>query len=58
MTVLVEGISVIIKREVIERKFPGGWQDFVKDVPNQTLCADDELARIVTVPSMTYCGTL
>jgi len=46
MTVLVEGISVIIKREVIERKFPGGWQAFVRDVPNQTLCADDELARI------------
>jgi len=46
MTVLIEGISVIIKREVIEQRFPGGWQAFVNDVPNQTLCADDELARV------------
>jgi len=46
MAVLVEGISVIIRRKIIEEKFPGGWDAFVEDVPNQTLCADDELARI------------
>jgi hypothetical protein len=46
MAVLVEGISVIIKRSVIEEKFPGGWEAFVEDVPNRTLCADDELARV------------
>jgi hypothetical protein len=44
--VLVEGISVIIKRKVIEEKFPGGWEVFVEDVPNKTLCADDEIARV------------
>ena len=46
MAVLVEGISVIIRRRVIEEKFPGGWDAFVEDVPNETLCADDELARV------------
>ena len=46
MAVLVEGISVIIRREVIEDKFPGGWEAFVEDVPNETLCADDQLARV------------
>jgi len=46
MAVLVEGISVIIRRKAIEEKFSGGWEAFVDDVPNQTLCADDELARV------------
>jgi hypothetical protein len=46
MSVLVEGISVIIKRKKIDEMFPGGWDAFVEDVPNQTLCADDELARV------------
>jgi hypothetical protein len=46
MAVLVEGISVIIKRKKIEEKFSGGWEAFVRDVPNSTLCADDELARV------------
>ena len=46
MSVLVEGISVIIKRKKIDEMFPGGWDAFVEDVPNRTLCADDELARV------------
>ena len=46
MAVLVEGISVIIKRSVIEEKYPGGWEAFVADAPNKTLCADEELARV------------
>jgi hypothetical protein len=46
MTVLVEAISVIIRRKAIDKNFPGGWDDFVKDVPNQTLCADDKLAQV------------
>ena len=46
MAVLVEGISVIIRRKIIEEKFPGGWDALVEDVPNETLCADDALARV------------
>lgn len=46
MAVLVEGISVIIRREVIESKYPGGWRLFEKDTPHKTLCADEQLVRV------------
>lgn len=46
MAVLVEGISVIVRRDAIESKYRGGWSAFVDDVPNPTLCADDEVVRI------------
>ena len=46
MAVLIEAISVVIKRSVIDQKFPGGWEAFVEDCPNRTLCADSTLARV------------
>lgn len=46
MAVLVEAISIIIKRNVIEEKFPNGWEGFILEAPNGSLCADDELARV------------
>jgi hypothetical protein len=46
MAVLVEGISVIVRRDAIETKYDGGWDAFVDNVPNATLCADDEIARV------------
>lgn len=46
MAVLVEGISVVIRREAIESKYPGGWGFFEKDTPQTTLCADEELVRV------------
>jgi hypothetical protein len=46
MPVLVEAISVIVRREAIERKIAGGWDAFRKTVPNRTLCADEEIARV------------
>lgn len=46
MAVLVEGISVIVKRERIDDAYPGGWSGFVSDCPNRTLCADRNLARV------------
>ncbi len=46
MAVLVEAISVIIKRSAIDEKWPGGWEAFVRDVPNRTLCFDSFLARV------------
>ena len=46
MAVLVEGISVIVRRDSIEYKFDGGWNQFLKIIPNQTLCFDDEIARV------------
>ena len=46
MAVLVEAISVIVRMDAIKEKYPGGWVTFRDKVPNRTLCADDELARI------------
>lgn len=46
MAVLIEAISVIVKADSIVTKYPGGWEQFQQDVPNQTLCADGELARV------------
>ena len=46
MAVLIEAISVIIKAESVVNKYAGGWEQFRKDVPNKTLCADGEIARV------------
>lgn len=46
MAVLVEGISVIFRVDAIEGKYPGGWEGFAKDCPNNSLCADGDLARV------------
>lgn len=46
MAVLVEGISVLVRKEAIEAKMPGGWKRFLLHVPNQTLCHDEKLARV------------
>ncbi len=47
MAVLIEGISVIVRMVEIPRCYLlGGWESFKKVVPNNTLCADNELARV------------
>lgn len=46
MPVLVEALSVIVRKSAIEEKFEGGWTTFVDMVPNRTLCFDDDLARV------------
>lgn len=46
MAVLIEAISVVIRADAILTKFPGGWDGFKRIVPNQTLCADNELVRV------------
>jgi hypothetical protein len=46
MAVLVEGISVVIRRDAIVRTFGPSWDAFVVAVPNRTLCADPEIARV------------
>lgn len=46
MAVLVEAISVIIRRDAINQRFAGGWEAFVDCVPNATLCYDEDLARV------------
>src|SRR5215467_646371 len=46
MAVLVEAISVVVRRDAIDRAFDGGWRAFVSSVPNATLCTDDQIARV------------
>jgi hypothetical protein len=46
MAVLCEGISVIVRRDAIDKDFDGGWSGFEALVPNSTLCTDGELARV------------
>jgi hypothetical protein len=46
MAVLLEAISVIVKRKSIDGKITGGWLRFIEAVPNGSLCTDGELARV------------
>ena len=46
MAVLVEAISVVARRDSIDRSYRGGWQAFLRAIPNSTLCFDEELARV------------
>jgi len=46
MAVLVEAISVIVRMDTISSKYHGGWDAFIDDVPNGTLCFDGEIARV------------
>lgn len=44
MAVLVEGISVLIRADRLDPF--GTWEAFKAIVPNETLCADNELVRV------------
>ena len=46
MPVLIEAISILLRRETIEKKLPGGWAFFKQAVPEATSCYDDHLARV------------
>jgi hypothetical protein len=46
MPVLIEGISVVLQVGAIANRFPGGVAGFGRAAPNDTLCADNELARV------------
>ena len=46
MPVLLEAISVIVRRETLERKYPGGVDGYARDCPNRTFCADEYLTRV------------
>jgi len=46
MSVLVEAYSVIVKKQSIAQRFPGGMSRFSSTVPNGTYCADENLVRV------------
>jgi hypothetical protein len=43
MAVLVEAISVVVRRESLERVYAGGVRAYEIDCPNATFCTDDHL---------------
>jgi tetratricopeptide (TPR) repeat protein len=45
MAVLVEGISVLARRDRLDELFPGGSEQYIVDCPNATACADQHLVR-------------
>ena len=46
MSVLIEAISVVVKKGAIEERFPGGPSSFAENAPNQTCCDDGSLIRV------------
>ena len=46
MAVLVEGISVLVRKDSIEKKAAGGEARFRLLIPNATYCDDGQLARV------------
>lgn len=46
MAVLVEACSVIVRRNIIDVRFSGGWRRFQSIVPNSTLCSDGDLVSV------------
>ncbi len=61
MAVLVEGISVVVRRAAIELRYAGGADAFVEAATGLTFCADDELACVgflATVDAESFCEAL
>jgi hypothetical protein len=46
MAVLIEAISVVMRGDAVLGAFGGDWEAFARSVPNRTLCADGDLARV------------
>ena len=46
MAVLVEAISVIVRKDSVTKKIKGGEDHFRTLIPNATYCDDGELARV------------
>src|SRR5262249_38941529 len=46
MSVLVEVISVIVRKITIQQKYPGGLPRYQEECPNRTFCMDEYLTRI------------
>jgi hypothetical protein len=47
MAILIEGISVVVRRDAIKERFAGGWDRFLEQSPPRPICYDDEVVGIV-----------
>lgn len=46
MAVLCEAISVIVRRDSIDKFYQGGWLAFQEDLPHNKMCTDEELVSV------------
>jgi hypothetical protein len=46
MPVLVEANSVIVRRDAIDARMQGGWEEFQRLAPAENLCADEDIVRV------------
>lgn len=46
MAVLIEAVSVVIRRDAITKKYPGGWPAFVAETQVPSRCADNVLVAL------------
>lgn len=46
MAVLIDALNVLVLRDVLRLRYPGGEEAFLRSCPNDTLCADEHLARV------------
>ena len=46
MAVLIEAITVVVRKETINEKYPGGLAQYIQDCPNRTLCMDKDIVRV------------
>lgn len=61
MSVLVEGITLVVKRTVVDQKYTGGLPQYASNCPNGSFCADEHLARVGFISPKTvedYVGAL
>jgi hypothetical protein len=61
MAVLVEGVSVVVRRAAIELRYSGGADAFVEAAAGPAFCADDELACVgflATADAEAFCEAL
>jgi len=45
MAIAIEAVTVVVKNEAIEHRYPGGAETFRSNIPNRTFCADESLSR-------------
>jgi len=46
MTLKCEMLSLVIRRDSIEKKYKGGYQAFLRDIPNRTHQTDGAIDRV------------
>jgi len=46
MSVLIEGVSVVVRKTTIEAKYRGGLARYAADCPGRRYCADEHLTAV------------